>query len=84
MKCRYEYSQKGYAPKLVACISTTIMDISAIKVGKTMYELSEGGRHKAVNARKGGKRRPTIPTLGTVCLAVGDLYFRIFSAERQK
>lgn len=55
-----------------------------MKVGKTLYLLSEGGRQSEMKANKGGKILPTIPIFGNVCLAVGELYFSLFNAVRQK
>ncbi len=54
-----------------------------MKVGNTMYLLSDGGRPRAISVRMGGNVLPITPSFGTVCFAVGELNFKRFSAERQ-
>lgn len=56
--------------------------MSDINVGNTIYLLSDVGRHKDINAPRGGKRAPNSPILGRVFLAVGELNLSLFNAVR--
>lgn len=84
MKCRYEYNQNGQVPKLATCASITSIEKSAMNVGKTLYLLSEGGRHKDIKVSRGGNMVPYSPILGSVCLAVGELNLSLVKPVKQK
>lgn len=68
---------------MAACAYTANVEISASRVGSTIYLLSEGGKHNAINVNNGGTIEPIIPTFGKVCLAVGELNLNLFNADRQ-
>jgi hypothetical protein len=52
-------------------------------VGKTIYLLSDFGKQKAINERRGGAKVPKIPNRGSVCLAVGALNLNFWRIEMQ-
>lgn len=66
---------------MAAWASIIRVDTSATKVGTTIYLLSEAGKDNAKNVSMGGTTTPNMPSLGSVCLEVGELNLNLFKAD---